>query len=78
MQLSKPMFKNPDSQLKFFTALFSFIFTILDNKAVFTKRMTELAVSHCKRGIKACEYGIVGEVNRGKMEGQWRESGGTH
>lgn len=59
---SKKMFRNLETQGKFLVALFSFIFTVLENKEKFHDKLVELAISHCKRGIKACEYAIIGDV----------------
>ena len=56
------MFREPASQGKFLVALFNFIFTVLDNQKKFNDRLMELAESHCKRGVKASEYAIIGEV----------------
>eukprot|EP01035_Chromulina_nebulosa_P019746 gene19746-25678_t len=58
----KAMFTSPDSQGKFLTSLFSFIFTVLDDEDKFNRRLEQLAQSHCKRGVKACEYAVIGEV----------------
>ncbi len=34
----------------------------LKDADIFEDLMIEIAVSHCQRGVRACEYGIVGEV----------------
>mmetsp|Transcript_22680 Transcript_22680/g.20597 ORF Transcript_22680/g.20597 Transcript_22680/m.20597 type:complete len:261 (+) Transcript_22680:32-814(+) len=60
--LSKYMFKNPETQGRFLSSLLSFIFTILEDEDKFNLRLVELALSHCKRGVKACEYAIIGDV----------------
>ena len=38
------------------------MFTILDHEEQFQTRLTELAESHCRRGVKSTEYAIFGEV----------------
>lgn len=56
------MFKNPHKQGFFLTELISFIFTSLDDPKNFEKRLIRLAISHSSKGIKAVEYGVIGEV----------------
>lgn len=56
------MFKNPKRQGVFLTNLFSFIFSSLESQDKFRRVLEELAISHCQKGIKSCEYGIIGEV----------------
>jgi len=60
--LSKNMFSNPNTQGRFLTSLISFIFTALDNEEKVKSRLIELALNHCKRGVKVCEYAILGDV----------------
>lgn len=56
------MFKNPYKQGYFLSELISFIFTSLNDPRAFEKRLIGLAISHSNKGIKAVEYGVVGEV----------------
>ena len=60
--LSKQMFRDPTSQGKFLVALFSFIFTSLEDSGRFDSRLKHLAKSHCDKGVKAVEYGVIGSV----------------
>ena len=57
------MFKSAMSKGSFVHGLLSFLFTALDNKKAFHARLLQIAESHCKKGVKAIEYGIIGEVN---------------
>ena len=50
------------AQGTFLTSLFTFVFTVLDNEEQFHARLIELAESHCRRGVKSCEYSIMGDV----------------
>ena len=59
---ARPMFKDPKSQGNFLVALFSFIFTAFDNPPVYRAKLNYLGEVHSLRGVKATEYGIVGEV----------------
>lgn len=56
------MFKDTRRQGKFLVALFSFIFTVTEDPKKFNDILTQLALSHCRMGVKSCEYGILGEV----------------
>lgn len=56
------MFKDAATQGKFLVSLFSFIFTVMDDEAKFNAKLSELAESHCKRGVKSSEYAFIGEV----------------
>jgi len=56
------MFKDPSKQGQFLVALFSFVFTAIDNKDKFNKRLASLANSHNEKGVKATEYGLIGTV----------------
>jgi hemoglobin-like flavoprotein len=49
-------------QGKFLVRMITVTLSQLGNPEVFKRTMISLAISHCKRGVKACEYGIVGEV----------------
>ena len=62
MQLCKPMFKSSTSKGSFVHGLLSFLFTILSNKKEFHEKLEHIATSHCKKGVKAVEYGIIGEI----------------
>jgi hypothetical protein len=56
------MFMDAKMQTRFFTSLLSFIFTALSDERMFNRKLMSVALSHCHKGIKAIEYGIVGEV----------------
>lgn len=56
------MFSNPSSQGKFLTAVFSFVFTAIDDEARFIDRLTELARDHHAKSVKSTEYAFIGEV----------------
>jgi len=58
----RTLFKSPRKQGIFLTALFSFIFSTFEDPKRLRDRLVELAESHCKKGVKACEYGVIGEV----------------
>lgn len=61
--LSKDMFSGGmKSQGKFLVKMISMSLSLLDNHAKFKETMMGLAESHNRRGIKAIEYGIVGDV----------------
>ena len=60
--VAKPMFKDPTKQGQFLVALFSFVFTAIDSKDNFNKRLASLANSHNEKGVKATEYGLIGTV----------------
>lgn len=60
--ICRPMFKDPALQGHFLMSLFSFVFTALDDEVKFKLKLKELAVGHCKKGVKAVEYAIIGEV----------------
>jgi hypothetical protein len=63
--LCKPMFKSSISKGSFIYGLLSFLFTILENKKEFHKRLLSIAQSHCHKGVKAVEYGVIGDVSFG-------------
>ena len=56
------MFKSSTSKGSFVHGLRSFLFTILSNKKEFHEKLLNIANSHCKKGVKAVEYGIIGEI----------------
>jgi hypothetical protein len=58
------MFKSAMSKGSFVHGLLSFLFTVLENKNAFHQRLLQISESHCKKGVKAIEYGIIGEVGR--------------
>jgi hemoglobin-like flavoprotein len=61
--MSKPMFKaGLKSQGKFLVKMISMSLTILLDQEKFVETMTKLAEVHNNRGVKAIEYGIVGDV----------------
>ena len=56
------MFKSAMSKGSFIHGLLSFLFSILSNKKEFHAKLLHIANSHCKKGVKAVEYGIIGEI----------------
>ena len=62
--LCRPMFKNGlQTQGKFLIQMVSLCLNQLTgNQEGFEKTMTDLTTRHCERGIKAIEYGVVGDV----------------
>jgi hypothetical protein len=56
------MFKSAVSKGSFIHGLLSFLFTVLEHKKAFHAKLLNIAESHCHKGVKAVEYGIVGEV----------------
>ena len=56
------MFKSAMSKGSFIHGLLSFLFSILSNKKEFHAKLLQIANSHCKKGVKAVEYGIIGEI----------------
>ena len=50
------------SQGKFLVKLLSLALSLLNDNDKFTAILVDLAEKHCIRGVKAIEYGIVGEV----------------
>lgn len=59
----KPMFHGGiKKQGKFLVRLLSLALSELNDPAKFDATLTALAEQHCIRGIKAIEYGVVGEV----------------
>jgi len=60
--LAQHMFRDPSAQGKFLVALFSFIFTSLEDNEKFDQILVRLAKSHSDKGVKAVEYGIIGSV----------------
>jgi len=55
------MFTNA-AQGRFFVKMISLSLSLLEDKAGFVKTLTKLTETHNQRGIKAVEYGVVGEV----------------
>jgi hypothetical protein len=56
------MFSDPWSQERFIVGLQAFMFTALSDADQFHKRLIALGKSHAAKGVKAVEYGIIGEV----------------
>ncbi len=50
------------SQGNFLVKMLSLSLTLLNDQTKFYDTLYKLAENHCKKGIKAIEYGIVGEV----------------
>lgn len=62
-QICKPMFKSGmKSQGRFLVKMISLILTCLDNPVKFRETMTRLVDVHNHRGVKAIEYGLMGDV----------------
>ena len=57
------MFKSAMSKGSFIHGLLSFLFTSLEDKKGFHKKLLQIAHSHCAKGVKAVEYGLIGEVS---------------
>jgi len=61
--LCEPMFKHGiKAQGKFLVKMISLSLSLLDDLKQFEDTMVNLANAHNKRGVRANEYGIVGEV----------------
>jgi hemoglobin-like flavoprotein len=61
--MARPMFKSGmKSQGKFLVKMISLSISLLDDNEKFTQTLTKLTEVHNDRGVKAVEYGIVGEV----------------
>jgi hemoglobin-like flavoprotein len=61
--LCKPLFTNGvDSIGTFLVKMISMSLNQCEDKAKFQKAMIDLAERHCERGVKAVEYGIIGDV----------------
>ena len=50
------------TQGKFLVKMISITLSQLGNKELFHQTMHDLTVRHCERGVKAIEYGVVGDV----------------
>lgn len=61
--LCKPMFQGGlKSRGKFLVKMIGLAVSILDEPAKFEETLIKLGDAHNKRGVKAIEYGIIGEV----------------
>jgi hemoglobin-like flavoprotein len=61
--LCRPLFtKGIESIGSFLVQMVSMSLSMLRDNAKFKRLMAELAKRHCERGVKASEYGIIGEV----------------
>lgn len=60
--VAKNMFKDMRSQGKFLVKMISLSLSERENAAKYQKTLIKLAEIHNNRGIKAVEYGVVGEV----------------
>lgn len=61
--LCKPLFKSGlQAQGRFLIQMISTTLGQLKNPAEFKNTMRALTIRHCERGVKAIEYGVVGEV----------------
>mmetsp|Transcript_14090 Transcript_14090/g.23440 ORF Transcript_14090/g.23440 Transcript_14090/m.23440 type:complete len:339 (+) Transcript_14090:50-1066(+) len=59
---AEDLFKNAQSQGKFLVEMVSLSMSELADPLQYKKTLTRLADIHNKRGVKAIEYGVVGEV----------------
>jgi hemoglobin-like flavoprotein len=61
--LCKPLFKTGlQSQGKFLIKMVSLTLSQLGDQTQFAKTMKELTIRHSEKGVKAIEYGVVGDV----------------
>jgi hemoglobin-like flavoprotein len=61
--LCKPLFSSGlQSQGKFLVKMISITLSQLGDKEAFSTTMAALTVRHCEKGVKAIEYGVVGDV----------------
>lgn len=61
--LCRPLFtKGVESVGAFLVQMVSMSLSQLRDSQKFEKTMTSLAARHCERGVKASEYGVIGEV----------------
>jgi hemoglobin-like flavoprotein len=61
--LCRPLFtKGVESVGAFLVQMVSMSLSQLRDSSKFQKTMTALAARHCERGVKASEYGVIGEV----------------
>lgn len=61
--MCKPLFaKGIEGQGRFLVKMMALILTTVTDKKKFHASMSELALRHCERGVKAVEFGIVGDV----------------
>ena len=59
----RPLFKNGlVTQGRFLVKMITLIISELDHDAAFNDNLYRLAVSHNAKGVKASEYGLVGEI----------------
>ncbi len=56
------MFKSMSDADVFLDGLMAFLFTAVCDAKGFHGRLLGVARTHCTKGVKAVEYGIVGEV----------------
>ena len=59
--MCRPMFKN-EKQGKFFVSMIALSLSMIENQEKFDDTLVKLTEAHNARGVKAIEYGIVGEV----------------
>jgi len=60
--MSRELFKDVKAQGKFLVSMITLSLSELDNPEKFNTALVKLAEVHYHRGVKASEYGIVGEV----------------
>jgi hypothetical protein len=58
----RPMFNDPWSQERFVVGIQAFMFSALSDPEKFRQQLVGLGKSHAAKGVKAVEYGIIGEV----------------
>jgi len=59
---AKGMFKNVQSQGRALVQILTIALTSTEDRVLYDQILTQLAHVHNKKGVKAAEYGIVGEV----------------
>jgi hypothetical protein len=57
------MFNDPWSQERFIVGIQAFMFSALSDPVNFKRQLVGLGKSHAAKGVKAVEYGIIGEVS---------------
>jgi hypothetical protein len=56
------MFDDPWSQERFVVGIQAFMFSAISDPIEFRNQLIKLGKSHADKGVKAVEYGIIGEV----------------
>ena len=61
-QFDRPLFKNSLSQHTFMLGFMKLSLSAVAEPSLYTKKMLHVAETHSAMGVKATEFGIVGEV----------------